>query len=718
VIRSLRRTALLTTILACVFTPGARTRAEGPRPAPAGAAPPEIVTTLRGLVEGSPLAAARTGILVSAVDTGDVIYARDADALLNPASNVKLVTSATALARLGPEFRFSTEFLVEGPVKGVVKALHVRGRGDPTMVTERLWAVAGDLQRLGLRQLGELVLDDTYFDTERFGPGYEGENGDRAYSAPSGALSLNFNAVEVTVTPAAQRGQKARVELEPMTPFFRIDNRTSTVGRSGRARVTVSTELRDGRQRVVVEGRVPVGSRPHVLWRRIDDPALYFGHTLASLLELRGVKVGRVRSGRTPEGARIVHVAQSETLAEIVRTLNKSSNNFVAEQLLRTLGAELEGAPGTWAKGVQVAEQFLGELGIPPGSYVMRNGSGLNDANRFSARQLVTVLRGMWGRAQLQPEFVVSLPVAGRDGTIRWRMGGTSAEGRLRAKTGTLDGVVSLSGYVQDGAGRTLAFAVLVNDSPGRPGVVRAVDALGAALAASGAPAGTDVRFAVATVPPPADLGARLRTYYALAKAGDVRNERLLRDALRESADPVARLALAECAYLADPESESAQRDLLEASAADPDVLLRLWALLPDLSPGPVISSLADLAADEEPEALRRLVELGGRALADERLAAAVAEALAGVAGSAPEEMVDALRAAPAAVADAAAGRLAIGLARSEDRDDAFPTALRAMVASGGERAETARSLLERLSGATTGTSVNALPAAAGRGAR
>ncbi|HYD41344.1 MAG TPA: D-alanyl-D-alanine carboxypeptidase/D-alanyl-D-alanine-endopeptidase [Anaeromyxobacter sp.] len=711
-IDSLRRTTLLTTLLACLFTPGAAARAQLLPTTPAPAT--EIVSSLRALVEGSPLAVARTGILVASVETGEVLYAREADALLNPASNVKLVTSAAALARLGPEYRFSTEFLLaEAPAKGVVKALHVRGRGDPTMVTERLWAIAGELQRLGLRRVGELVLDDAYFDAERFGPGYDREDTDRAYSAPSGALSLNFNAVEIAVTPADRAQQRPHVQLEPASPFLEVENRAVTVGRKGRARVIVRTELRNGRERVIVEGRVPVGSRPHVLWRRVDEPALYFGHTLASLLELRGVKVGRVRLARAPEGARIVHVSQSEALAEIVRRLNKTSNNFVAEQLLRTLGAELRGGPGTWAKGVEAAEEFLGELGIAPGSYVMRNGSGLNDANRFSARQLVTVLRGMWSRSQLQPEFVVSLPVAARDGTIRWRMGGTAAAGRLRAKTGTLDGVVSLAGYVQDGAGRTLAFAVLVNDSPGRPGVVRAVDALGAALAGSGAPpGGPDVRLAVATVPPPADLAARLRTFYALAKGGDVRNERLLREALREAADPLARLALAECAYLADPESESAQRDLLEASAADPEALPRLWALLPELSPGPVVSSLADLAAEDDAEALRRLVELGGRTLPDARLAAAVEEALAGVAGSAPEETVSALRAAPPAVAEAAAARLAAGFARAEEDDPAFPAALRALAAKGDEGAETARRLLERVDAARTAAGPRPVPAA------
>lgn len=700
-------------------------------------AEPELPAALRAIVEGSPLAAARTGIVVAAVDSGEVIYAREPDTLLNPASNVKLITSAAALARLGPEFRFSTEFLVERPpAGGEARALYVRGRGDPSIVTERLWAMAGELQHLGLRRVGELVLDESYFDAEHFGPGFDQESSDRAYLAPAGALSLNFNAVEVVVTPADRPGVKAAVEVEPASKFFQIENRTVTVARSGRGRVNVSTELRGGREVVVVEGRVPAGSRPHAVWRRIDEPALYLGHTLAGLLEQRGVKVGRIRLARTPEAAKLFYVAQSDELAEIVFRLNKTSNNFTAEQLLKVLGAELGGTPGTWARGVDVAEGFLEELGIPRGTYLMRNGSGLNDANRFSARQLVKLLRAMWGRSTVAPEYLVSLPVAARDGTIRWRMDGTAAAGRLRAKTGTLDGVVSLSGYVEDGRGRMLAFSILVNDSPGRPGVVKAVDAVGAALAASGAPAGQVVAAAgngggavrtasasgngngmggPAGVPAP-DPGKRLATYYALAGSGDARNQGLLREAYRKATDAVSRVALAECVYLSDPESESARRALLDAVAAEPDATPRLWALLPDLETGPVVSSLADLAVDGEGEALRRLLELSARDLHGEKdeketkLAAAIGDALAGVAASAPDDVLTALRGAPAPLAEAAAGRLAAGIARSDEKEHPFAALLRGLAPKDEPASELARQLLAKIDEARKAAGLKSVP--------
>ncbi|MGB8932035.1 MAG: D-alanyl-D-alanine carboxypeptidase/D-alanyl-D-alanine-endopeptidase, partial [Anaeromyxobacteraceae bacterium] len=458
-------------------------------PAGAGEPPRELKGAIDEILEKSALSGARVGIFVADVESGKVLYAHDADVLLNPASNVKLFTSAAALSRLGPAFRFETEFRVDAASrgKGKVRTLYVRGKGDPTLVTERLWAIAGDLAGLGLQRIGELILDDGYFDGERVGPGFDQESGDRAYLAPTGALSLNFNSVAIHAMPAEASGKPGRVTLEPQSDYFELVNRTRTVEAGAIRRVVPSSAPSGARQRIVVEGRLPLGSRPAAIWRKIDDPRAYLGETLKRLLELRGVKVGRVRAGVAPEGAKLLHVAESESLGEIVRRLNKTSNNFVAEQLLKTLGAEARGVPGSWASGIAAAEEFLAEAGLPRGSFVMRNGSGLNDANRFSARQTVTLLRAMWRRFPVAAEFLASLPVAGRDGTIRWRMEGTDAEGKLRAKTGTLENVTALSGYVETVDRERLAFSIFVNDFDGRSSrAARVVDAVAAAVAAKG----------------------------------------------------------------------------------------------------------------------------------------------------------------------------------------------------------------------------------------
>lgn len=673
---------------ALLLWPSARFAAEVAAPADRDAGRPATLRqAIDRIVAESPLHAARAGIVVASLDSGQVLYERDPDALLNPASNVKLFTSAAVLARLGPQYRFTTEVLADAPPRaGAVKALYVRGKGDPSFVTERLWALAGQIAHRGVRVVdGDLVVDDSFFDDQREGPGYDQEEGDRSYLAPVGALSLNFNVVAIHLAPGGRVGEKGRVELEPASEYFEVDNRTRTIRSSGRRRVTpASYRLPSGRQRIAVQGRLPLGGREQLLYRKIDDPPAYFGWTLKRLLELRGVKVkGKVRRAAVPAGSYGLTAIDSESLGEIVRKLEKTSNNFVAEQLLKTLGAERKGAPGTWRKGVEAVEDFLADAGIPRGSYVMRNGSGLNDANRFSARQTVKLLREMWRRFALMPDFLAALPIAGKDGTTRWRMQAT--DGRLRAKTGTLEGVTSLSGYVETAGHDRLAFAILVNGYPGRARpAVRAVDAVGNALAAAGgAPA--DLGAAVASaVPPPerveeagADRKTRLATYYLLARSGDARNATLLRAALETERDPVLRLAAAEAVYLSDPDSASAQHAFLDGLAADAASFASLRALAAGLDRAPVLASVADLAAAGDADALARLIDLTPPALAEEGNSGAVAELWEDVSRTAPDEVVRALRAAPAPAADAALGSIARGIARAKEPDHPLPAAVR-----------------------------------------
>jgi len=641
---------------------------------------------LDAIVARTALSGARAGILVESIDLGDVVYARSPDDLFNPASNVKLFTAAAALAVLGPEFRFETEFFT-GPGARLAPNLYVRGKGDPTLVTERLWAIAGELSHLGLDRVGDLVLDDSYFDDARFGPGYDQEQSDRAYLAPTGALSLDFNAVAIHVSPGEAVGAPGRVRLEPPSDFLQLENHTVTAPVRALRRITVSSQAQGGHQRVAVEGKVPLGRR-QVLYRRIEDPPAFFGQTLRRLLELRGVKVsGRVRRGPIPTGATLLHVAESDSLAEVVRRLEKHSNNFMAEQILKTLGAEVSGPPGTWPKGVAAVEDFLAEAGIPRGSYLMKNGSGLNDANRFSARQTVALLREMWRRFPLMAEFVGALPVAGRDGTIRWRMEGTAAAGHLRAKTGTLEGVSSLSGYVETRGGEHLAFAILVNDGAGLgPAAMRAIDELGTALAAAGSSEPTEA-------PRPAllgDPGSRVVAYYRVAEAQDPRNLPFLRTALRSEDDRVVRMAAAEAVYLSDPDGESARRAFLEAFSPDPAALARLRELASGVAEAPVVRSLAALAAEGVPDALVALADLSAAGMGAE-----LATTWEEVSATAPEETLGLLLSLPDP--EAVLSSLAAGMRKGGAPDHPFARAARRAAQGEGAPAVRARELSVRL---------------------
>ncbi len=656
-----------------------------------------LQAALDDIVQRSALSTARVGMQVARLSDGQVLYARNADDLLNPASNVKLFTTAAALSRLGPGHRFETEFLVDrqpeqkgkkpprfksGDIRG---PLYVRGEGDPSLTAERLRGLVDDLWFAGLRSVsGDLVLDDTAFDEDRVGPGFDQESSDKGYMAPVGALSLESNVVSVHLAPGDAVGQRALVELDPDSGFFVVENRTHTVSARSLRRIFVTSLPMGEKQKIVVAGRVPLGSPPTTVWRKIDQPAFYFGYTLKAMLEKRGIKVrGKVRRCAVPKEAQPYLLHQSETLDLILKRTNKSSSNFTAEQLVKALGAQATGAAGTWADGIAAIEDFLSrEVGIPLGTFVMKNGSGLNDTNRFSAAQICKLLRHMHARFPLAPEFLSSLPIAGKDGTIHTRMEGTDADGRLRAKTGTLENVSSLSGYVQTAGGEPLVFALMVNDFQGRLGpVVNGIDAVGIAVAGFGHPGAPAGAYAAAFGParvagPLEELKARLSTYDTVARAGDPRNLAFLRTALRAEKDPAVRAAIAEAILRTAPDDSVGARLLLDNFDPGPDVFGRLRQVGREQgAPTPVLGSLLRLAGEGNTDALGRIVEIAALAKDDDALRAEVGEPLLEVARNASDELIVALHGAPEAAAQATLDLLAKGLAR-ETAEHPFPAAL------------------------------------------
>ncbi len=646
-----------------------------------------LKTTLLEVLQRQPLKASRVGVHMVSLDDGSVVFSHNADELLNPASNMKLITAAAALVTLGPEYRFDTEFLVEPELAedGKVKTLYVRGKGDPTITTERLYSMISELLHAGVREVQDIVVDDSWFDAERTPPGYDQESSDRAYMAPTGALSLNWNAVGVYLRPGNAPGAKVTIEMEPASDYFIIENSVTTGTRRAR-RFSVASEPAGDKQKIVVRGQVPDERGALSVWKKIDNPPMYFGYTLKQMLAQRGVKVrGRVKQGVTPAKAKMLYVAQSDTFDIILKRLNKLSSNVIAETIVKTLGAETRGAPGSFQKGVEAVEAFLErDVGIPRGTYVMKNGSGLNDANRFSAAQLDKVLKFMFERFPLAPEFLSSLPIAGKDGTLKYRFEGSDAVARLRAKTGTLENVSALSGYVQAAGGERFIFSMMVNDYPGRSGpVVQGLDALGAAIAATGSSLGPSRAVAaLAENAQPtsalAEVASRVKTYLALGKQRDQRNIGFLRTAWRSERDPAVRAVLAESLYQSNPHDYLGARTLLDSYAASPEVYGRLRAVARELSMEvPGVGSLVELAAAGNAEALSRVVELSGAAKDDAEAQTSMAEALGEVSRTAPEELVVALRGASATDRDAATVLLARGLVQAGEADHPFWKSLR-----------------------------------------
>ncbi len=435
------------------------------------------------------IAGAKVGIVVLEPGATRPLIKLRADELFNIASNVKLVTAAAALSQLGPEFRMKTVLYALGLKGQVVQGdLYLKGFGDPSLMERDLWQLAADLQERGVRKIqGGLVIDESYFDGERLPPLFAGKDTDLWYRAPNGALSLNHNAVAVRVVAAEQAGEAAHVILRPSSSYLKLVNKTVTVAGNRRSWVNVHARPEKGVMVVEVTGRVRLGYRGKLFRRRIEDPGQLSGITLLDILQRRGIQVGRSKLGRgkVPAKAKALVSHYSEPIAVVLRSVAKHSNNFVAEQILKVLGAEVSGEPGTWAKGLRLVSGYLAGLKIAPGSYTMKNGSGLYDATRFSPDQLVRVMREVAQNFKIGHELLATLPLSGVDGTLGHRFLGSGAERYIRAKTGTLSNVVALTGVAgASGQRGQLLFSICINDLPqGKVEVGRVVaDEIAAAL--------------------------------------------------------------------------------------------------------------------------------------------------------------------------------------------------------------------------------------------
>jgi len=458
-----RIAALLLTVLALLLFPAL----------PSRAAPPTISTVreldarIRSVLASKCLDPARVGVEVISLRDGAEIFARNTEVPLKPASGQKIFTSAAALALLKPDYVFPTVFYaLEPPRDGILNGdLYVKGFGAPDLVGEFWWLMVQELYRQGLREVrGDLVGDDTFFDSETRPPVWpQTVPHDSWVSAPVGALSFNYGVVTVRVLPGPAPGRPPRVELIPLGGYFKVINRAATT--AGRSRLFVERGFRQGVNTVTVSGSIRLGSAPIEVTKGVENPTLYALSAFRELSARQGIVLkGSARQGAVPQEAREIFRFESKPLAAIVRDMNKHSNNFMAEALLKTLGAEFRETPGTTGKGLEVVRGYLESIGISTANLTLADGSGLAHGNRVTARSLVHTLRAMHEDFELWPEFLSSLPVAGIDGTLQRRFRQEDLMRKVRAKTGKIAGVATLSGYAVNEADETFAFAILVND--------------------------------------------------------------------------------------------------------------------------------------------------------------------------------------------------------------------------------------------------------------
>jgi D-alanyl-D-alanine carboxypeptidase/D-alanyl-D-alanine-endopeptidase (penicillin-binding protein 4) len=426
------------------------------------------------------------GVMIVSLTRGDTLLARNAGDMMQPASTMKLYSTAVALDRFGPDHTFSTDVLRDGANGGdgtLAGNLYLRGDGDPSM-SSRFWrdanlpmnTLARAVAANGIRRVrGDLVYDATAFDDQRIPDGWKTTYLGAAYAAPFSALSINENVMWVVVEP---EGRTAKVSLEPASTTMPVVSQVRVTGGSG-GRIT-ARRTADGN--LLVTGSVGVNSGQKRYSLVINDPALYTAGALRAALLTAGVTVeGTIRAGKTPAGAQKVTSFASPPLSWIVSEMNRESINVVAELLYRS-AARPAGGQATAPVALAHLRDFMQKkVGANPAEIDVADGSGLSTLDYLTPRTMIQLLsyahRGPWSSA-----FHGSLPVAGESELLRRRMRTTPAQGNLHAKTGTTNTVVGLGGYVTAKDGEIIAFSFIYNGND-RGNARATMDAMGATLA-------------------------------------------------------------------------------------------------------------------------------------------------------------------------------------------------------------------------------------------
>lgn len=463
---------------------------------------------------------ARWGVSVVSLRDGRVVYARDADELFTPASNMKIYTTAASLEHLGADYRWRTSVYAasEPDQSGAVSGdLVLYGRGAPDFASRtdknspvnHLAQLADALYQKGVRRVrGAVVGDESYFRGEPLGDGWLWEDVQWYFGAEVSALSIDDNEITLSLAPASKVGDPVEVKLVPPTDYVRVTNDMETVARGERPTVGVTRSLSSNDVRVW--GSFPVGSSPYGVRLSIQRPALRAASLFREALEARGIRVeggasardSRARKDERLEPEKSIELAfvLSRPLGEVVRETNKESLNLQAELLLRTLGRERGSlAPvsdahkmktrGDDEAGAAVVRLWLREqAGVNVSDLAIHDGSGLSRLDLVTPASATRLLARM-AQSPSAEVFRDSLPVGGTDGTLKWRLRDAgNAAARVVAKTGSLTYVNSLSGYATTSEGETLAFSVFCNDETGRASSTRTIDVIATLLTTYPAP--------------------------------------------------------------------------------------------------------------------------------------------------------------------------------------------------------------------------------------
>ncbi|WP_315335570.1 D-alanyl-D-alanine carboxypeptidase/D-alanyl-D-alanine-endopeptidase [Pseudomonas grimontii] len=445
---------------------------------------PSTSSTLDHLLADPALNGATVSVMVRDARSGSTLYQHNPRARLIPASNLKLLTTAAAMDVLGPQYRFSTQLLSNGTQQGERLAgnLYLRGLGDPTTQFADYQALAAQLASQGVRKVqGDLVFDDTWFDAERLGVDWAQDDESTYYGAQISALTVSpntdFDAGTLLVTAKAPvaLGQPVSVVVSPSTDYVQLSNRAvSGPGNS------YGITRQHGTNLLQLTGALAPGKQSRQ-WVSVWEPTQLVANLFEQALSQQGIQVlgRRVIGGVSPSTATLLAEHQSAPLQALITPLLKLSNNNMSEALLKAMGRKTANA-GTAAAGVAAVAAFMQRQGLDPATLSQVDGSGLSRRNLVSAQNLTDLLLV----TAKQPWFDAwynALPIAGNadrmtGGSLRYRLRGTAAENNLHAKTGSMAGVSSLSGYITDAQGRRLVFSMISNNYVSDAAPVRALE--------------------------------------------------------------------------------------------------------------------------------------------------------------------------------------------------------------------------------------------------
>lgn len=426
----------------------------------------QLPTVVKAAMQARQLPDDSLSVYVQDLDSGQVVLQWNEREARNPASSIKLLTTLVALDVLGPAFTWKTDVYALGEVEDgrLDGDLLLKGHGDPFLVTERVWQMLRRVRQLGIREIvGDLQVDDSYFYLPDFDPAEFDKQPLRAYNVAPNALLMNFKVVRYWFEPEFDTNT-VRVWLDPPLENLGIENRLALAPGSCRGfqrGITISAN--EAVDRMTFSGKFPGGCKHYAMDRTaLSHNEFVYGLFISLWREFGGVFKGGWVNAIAPQDVEPLFSFSSLPLADVITYINKHSNNVMARQLLFTLSAEVLGEPGTEEGGRQVVADWLEDKGLDLQNLTFDNGAGLSRESRISAREMGVLLEFAW-RQPYMPEFLSSMSLAGLDGTLRRRFDDAALDGSGHLKTGSLDDVTTIAGYMQARSGRRFAVVTMQN---------------------------------------------------------------------------------------------------------------------------------------------------------------------------------------------------------------------------------------------------------------